>query len=101
MEKRLNLQADLETLLGSENVYFQPPESLKLHYPCIKYKQDKLEARYANNKKYSHLTRYQVTTIERDPDGQLSQAVFDLPLCSHERRFVADGLTHDIFSLYY
>lgn len=37
MANRLNLHEEFATLLGSNNVYFQPPESVKLNYPCIKY----------------------------------------------------------------
>ena len=37
MASRLNLQDKLEEVLGSKQVYFQPPESLKLKYPCIVY----------------------------------------------------------------
>jgi len=33
MGTRLELQNLLENILGSRNVYFQPPENLKLNYP--------------------------------------------------------------------
>lgn len=101
MGSRLDLHTILTNLLGSTYVYFQPPESIKLEYPCIVYKKDKLEAKYANDQKYTHSTRYQVTTITRDPDSQLPGSVFDLPLCDHERNFVSEGLIHDVFILYY
>ena len=35
--RRLELDADLRALLGSTNVYFQPPETKKLKYPCFIY----------------------------------------------------------------
>ena len=37
MANRLDLQALLEDLLGSRNVYYQPPESVKMNYPAIVY----------------------------------------------------------------
>ena len=37
MANRLDLQALLEDLLGSRNVYYQPPESDKMNYPAIVY----------------------------------------------------------------
>lgn len=37
MGTRLELQNKLEELLGSRHVYFQPPESVKMEYPAIKY----------------------------------------------------------------
>ena len=33
MAHRLNLQSEFETLLGIQEVNFQPPESIKLKYP--------------------------------------------------------------------
>lgn len=37
MASRLDLQTFLEELLESKNVYFQPPESVKMKYPAIVY----------------------------------------------------------------
>lgn len=37
MNRRYELQAVLEGILGSGNVYFQPPENLKMRYDCIVY----------------------------------------------------------------
>ena len=35
---RLALQSLLEELLGSKNVYYQPPENLKMVYPFSKFR---------------------------------------------------------------
>jgi hypothetical protein len=86
---------------GNKHVYFQPPESVKIEYPCIIYKRDKLNADYANNQKYAHRTRYQITAIDRNPDVVWQLELFNLPLCEHVRQFATDGLNHDIFDLYY
>ena len=40
MASRLELQDTLETILESRNVYFNPPESIKMNYPAIIYKLD-------------------------------------------------------------
>ena len=37
MDRRLQLHEELCSVLGSRNVYFQPPETIKLTYPCIIY----------------------------------------------------------------
>ena len=34
---RLELHALLVELLGSTNVYYEPPETLKMSYPAIRY----------------------------------------------------------------
>ena len=45
MDSRPNLQAKLEEILGNKNVYFQPPESLKLNFPAIVYKRSNIRNR--------------------------------------------------------
>ena len=37
MKTRLELQNKLEELLGFRHVYYQPPESVKMEYPAIRY----------------------------------------------------------------
>ena len=37
MSKRKDLQKLLEQTLGSRNVYFQPPATIKMQYPAIRY----------------------------------------------------------------
>ncbi len=83
------------------HVYFQPPESLKLEYPCIVYSRDQIESRFANNRPYAHNNRYTLTVIDRDPESAIPPAVADLPLCSHDRHFINDNLHHDTFTIYY
>lgn len=87
------------TIPASKRVYFQPPESIKLVYPCIVYKRDKKDAKYASNAKYAKSTRYQVTTMDPDPDGSLADDVFELRHCAHLRKFAVSGLNHDVFEI--
>ena len=44
MGSRLELQSKLEELLGSRNVYYQPPESLKMKYPAIRYSKEDIDS---------------------------------------------------------
>ena len=53
MSRRLDLQKELEILLGINQVYFQPPATIKLSYPCIIYSIGIGNAKYANNKTYN------------------------------------------------
>lgn len=101
MNRRLELQALLETLLGSKNVYFQPPASLKMEYDCIRYSRTTIESLYANNDPYRLYDRYQLTAIYKNPDSDLPRRIAMLPMCSHERHYTADNLNHDVFNLYY
>jgi hypothetical protein len=102
MGTRLELQALLEELLGSENVYFQPPENVKLQYPCIVYKRGFIErTEYANDKPYQQRIRYALTIIDKNPDSEIPSKIAALPMCIFERHFTSDNLNHDIYNLYY
>jgi hypothetical protein len=101
MAQRLELQAILELILGSPNVYFQPPNNVQMKYPAVVYQIDQYDVRHADNKNYRRQTRYQVTVIDRDPDSGIPDVVADLPLCSFERFFVADNLNHNVFNLFF
>lgn len=101
MGQRLQLQSLLETLLGSRNVYFQPPPTVRLQYPCIIYNRENIDTTFAANKPYQHTKRYQITVIDRDPDSIIHQKVGDLPMSSYDRFFTADNLNHDVYNLFF
>ena len=52
MADRLELSAKLKEFLGSDNVYYQAPESKKMEYPAIRYSKTSIKSTYANNAKY-------------------------------------------------
>jgi len=100
--KRDELQTKLETILGSTHVYFDPPESVKLVYPCIVYERSAGDTDFANNMPYRFQVRYSVTVISRDADeAVLHKLAMSLPSIIYDRHFVTDGLHHDVFNLYY
>ena len=103
MEKlrRLELHEILKDILGSNNVYFQPPESIKIQYPCIIYNRQRLYKKNANDRMYIHKTAYQVTFIDRDIDNDIKNKLLELPFCSYDRYYPADGLHHDVYTIYY
>lgn len=101
MVTRLELQNKLEELLETKNVYYQPPESLKMKYPAIVYSKSNIGSRFANNAAYSYLIRYEVIVIDRKPDNSVIQELLKLPYCSYDRHYVSDNLSHDVLTLYY
>ena len=101
MAPRLQLQSLFETLLGSRNVYFQPPANIQMQYPCIVYERDAADTKFADDIPYRTTKRYQVTVIDRDPDSLIPDRVAELPLCSYSRFFTADDLNHDVFNLFF
>jgi hypothetical protein len=101
MASRLELQTLLEFTIGSANVYFQPPASKVLSYPCIVYKLSDIDTTYANNVPYNLSVRYQIMVIDKNPDSQLPGKIALLPTCAFDRHYAADNLNHYVFNLYY
>ena len=97
---RAELQNLLEVLLGSRNVYFQPPESLKIQYPAIIYSLNSIDQISANNDKYLHHHSYTVLLIDKNPDSVFIDKLLALPFCRFDRHYVSDNLNHYAFSLY-
>lgn len=101
MGLRLQLQALLEVILGTDAVYFEPPNSTQMVYPCIVYNRDSTDTGFAGNKPYRFTKRYQVTVIDEDPDTTIPDRVGELSMCVHDRSFVVNNLNHYVFTLYF
>lgn len=101
MGTRLELQTLLESILDSSNVYFQPPESIKIKYPAIVYSLRNFREVSADDKTYLRKRLYRVQFISRNPDNDVVDKLLDLPYCASDGRFVTDSLYHDNFDLYY
>jgi hypothetical protein len=101
MGQRLQLQTDLETILGSRNVYFQPPENLQMSYPCVVYYSDVMDTDYADNNPYRLHKPYLLTVISRNPEEPAVDAIAKLRLCRHKRAYMAENLHHNAFLIYY
>lgn len=101
MAPRLELQSTLEAILGSANVYFQPPPNITMQHPCILYRLDRNDAQHADNRPYIHTKRYQVTVIDRDPDSVIPDKVADLPTAMWQSFFTTANLNHTVYTLYF
>lgn len=107
MASRLKLHDEfidiLETRTASDKrVYFNPPESHKMKYPCIKYSVSGDSALYANDRRYRGMTRYQVIVIDYDPDSIIPNKILNhFPMCSFDRYYAANDLSHTVLTLYY
>ena len=101
MGQRSALHSLLVSLLGSEAVYFQPPENLKMTYPCIIYRRNRIETSFADNNPYSLTKRYQVVVVDRNPDSDIPDKIAQLPMTIFDRHYVAENLNHDVFNLYF
>ena len=101
MADRLELHSIFQELLGSSNVYYQPPESIKMQYDAIRYSKKTIDSKYANDRKYSMIDCYEVIVISRLPDNPVIKKLLSLPYCSYDRHYVADNLHHDVLTIYW
>ena len=101
MAPRLQLQQLLKDLLGTGNVYFQPPANVQMEYPCIIYQRDFADTKFAGNSPYRYTKRYMVTVVDRDPDSAIPDKIAALPMCTYNRFYTADNLNHDVFNLFF
>lgn len=101
MADRLELHSVLQELLGSSNVYYQPPESIKMQYDAIRYSKKTIDSKYANDRKYSMTDCYEVIVISRLPDNPVIKKLLSLPYCSYDRHYIADNLHHDVLTIYW
>lgn len=99
---RENLHQILTDILGSKYVYYQPPESIKLHYPCLVYKKGIPDEKRANDNIYNSTNRYELTFITKDPDSNIPESIHRaFPMSSMDAPFISEGLYHNPLTVYY
>ena len=99
-DRRQKLSKMLHDILGSDEVYYDPPESIKMKYPAIVYTRAKIDTKNADNRKYLIHDRYEVTFIHKDADNPLFDDILQMPFCSFDRPLKVSNLYHDIFTIY-
>lgn len=107
MASRLELHNEFIGILGTNGnsetrVYFQPPESKKLSYPCIVYSLSDVYRLSADDMLYRGTRQYSVTVIDKNPDTEILGKILEhFPMCSFDRHFKSENLNHYILTLYY
>lgn len=101
MANRLDLHEKLLEVMGSDAVYYNPPETLKMKYPCIRYKLAYIEKLPANDTAYLQLKSYELTYITDDPDDERVDIIGSLPMIRFNRAYVYDGLYCYTYTIYY
>lgn len=100
-QSRIDLDKILRSTLGSTNVYYDPPESFKLRYPCIVYSLSNHVDNNADDARYRRLKRYLVIYITQNADDPKVDELDDLRYCSLSRAYTSDGLFHYAYTIYY
>lgn len=101
MSKRTDLQDLLESILGSRQVYFQPPATVSMSYPAIVYSLNRIDNEHADDLAYMQSRSYSVILIDKNPDSEFVDKLAKLPLCQFDRPYKKDNLNHYVFTLYY
>ena len=101
MNRRYELQELLENILASNEVYYQPPENIKMKYPAIIYSRQDIDNRSADNLSYMQEHSYNIIVIDKNPDSIVVDKVSKIPRCRFDRHYVSDSLNHDIFTIFY
>lgn len=100
-QRSQELQAAFEELLGSRNVYYNPPESVKMSYDAIVFSRSSINNTFASDLVYVQLPpSFEVTVITRDPDAPIIEKVSKLPRCRFVTSYVSDNLHHNRFTLH-
>lgn len=100
MGRQKELQKLLEEM-GFKGVYFQPPETVRLLYPCVIYNLEDIMKNYADNKLYNGRDRYSLTLIDWDPNSLFVHKLVALPYCRFNRFYTSDNLNHWTYELYF
>ena len=69
MDDRFELHEKLVAILGTRNVYYQPPESVKISYPAIVYSRADIGNVFADNEVYGQNHKYRIVIIDSNPDS--------------------------------
>ena len=102
MGSREELQIKLETVLGSRDVYFQPPATIKIKYPAIVYSLGGIHIRNANNRPYIKGKNYTVTIIHKDPDNTVIDEIIDaFEYIRFDRMYIIENLYHYVFEIFF
>ena len=107
MASRLELHNEFIDILGTRDepesrVYFQPPESIKMKYRCIRYSKAVPNIKHANNKVYSNINKYEGVVIDYDPDCEIPNKLLDhFEMCSLGKPYTSNNLNHFPFTLYF
>lgn len=98
---RLNLHNELKSLEDCE-AYYQPPENLKITYPCFIYRRIPGEQNRADNRMYKYWRCWEILFITEDPESTIREDMLNhFPMCRQIRDYVSDNLYHHVFNLFY
>lgn len=96
-------RVELQELLKEycDTVYFQPPSSIRINYPCIVYNRSTDYINRANNSLYMKEKLYRVTVMDKNPDSDIADRLQELPWAVIISRDVIDNIYQTTLNIYY
>lgn len=85
---------------GDRHTYFNPPPSVQMKFPAIRYSLKKFNTQFANNGIYRNTPSYEVTLIDTNPDSEYVNKILRIPYCRFDRFYVAENLNHWTFTIH-
>lgn len=98
---KLPIQDYLENLANTQNVYFEPPESFKMIYPCIRFSLDGFDNTLANDDIFIQKRVYEIVVIDRHVKSDIVDRLSSTLGFRFIRKYTAENLHHTIFRLSY
>lgn len=90
----------LRQAVQHNQVYFQPPENLKIEYPAVVFHLSKIEIDHASDTPYKGAKEYSVTLITKDPEPDVIDEILKIPYSSLDTTYISDGMNHFVFTVY-
>lgn len=102
MGDRIGLHNLLKSINSEIQLYYQPPASLFITYPCFIYKDKVGQTLKAADGLYRHINCYELVYIAKTPNvGMINTILGTFQYCSSDNIFTNDGLHHYVFTIYY
>lgn len=101
MHKQQEVQSILESILGSRNVYFQPPASVQIKFPAFIYFTGRVNDRFADDSRYLKRRPYEVQYVSKTFDEKFVNDMLELPYCELNTTFKKDNVYHYNFTIYF
>lgn len=101
MRTRLELREILIQATELDKLYYQPPATIQMKYPCIVYGFLGYATQNADDLRYLGHKKYMVTIIDKDPDSVYPDRMLEIPFCEFDRYYTSDNMNHWVFSVYF
>lgn len=100
MDNRAVFDEELRNVLNIK-LYYTPPSNIKMEVPCCIYTIDNIVTNRADDAHYIINVKYSLTIIHKDASLDKVTALLNhFPNSAFDRRYISDGMYHDVVTIY-